>query len=114
MIEPNEFWENPEKIKIACYEWVPERVKFILYLVHGYADHSNAYPKLIKRINEIGGAVYSHEHFAHGKSGPYEPESPIPSTSSLNCHSNSFKSLVSILRRLSISLLRRSLFDLRS
>ena len=77
MSEPSEFWENPEKIKIACYEWLPENPKFILYLVHGYADHSNAYPKLIKEVNRIGGAVYSHEHFAHGKSGPYDADSPF-------------------------------------
>ena len=46
--------------------------KYNYIKVHGYADHSNAYPKLVEFINKNDGAVFSHEHFAHGNSGPYE------------------------------------------
>ena len=78
MENPSEFWENPEKVKLACYEWLPSsEPSFLLYLVHGYADHACAYPKLVRTINDMGGAVFAHEHFAHGKSGPYPPESPL-------------------------------------
>ena len=75
--EPCSFWKNPEGIELACYEWVPSNEpKFVLYLVHGYADRLNGYPKLIEMVNAIGGIVYAHDHFAHGKSGPYPQDHP--------------------------------------
>jgi len=77
MIEPCSFWKNPDDVELACYEWLPNgEINFIFYLVHGYADFSCAYPKLIEVIHQQGGAVYSHEHFAHGKSGPYPKNHP--------------------------------------
>ena len=77
MIEPCSFWKNPEGIKLACYEWPkPSDPKFVFYLVHGYMDRLNAYPKLIKMITESGGIIYSHYHFAHGESDPYPKDHP--------------------------------------
>ena len=71
------FWKNPEGIKLACYEWPkPSDPKFVFYLVHGYTDRLNAYPKLIEMITEFGGIIYSHYHFAHGESGPYPKDHP--------------------------------------
>ena len=75
--EPCSFWKNPEGIELACYEWPPSNEpKFVCYLVHGYADRLNAYTKLIETINAIGGTIYAHDHFAHGKSGPYPKNDP--------------------------------------
>ena len=75
--EPCSFWKNPEGIELACYEWQPSNEpKFVFYLVHGYCDRLNAYPKLIEMINAIGGIIYAHDHFAHGKSGPYPKDHP--------------------------------------
>ena len=75
--EPCSFWKNPEGIELACYEWVPSNEpKFVLYLVHGYSDRLNGYPKLIAMVNAIGGIVYANDHFAHGKSGPYPQDHP--------------------------------------
>ena len=34
IIEPTDFWTNPEGIKLACYEWMPKKKnpKFIIYI----------------------------------------------------------------------------------
>ena len=48
----------------------------IFDLVHGYADFALAYEKVVKAILALGGAVYAHEHYAHGKSGPVPLDSP--------------------------------------
>ena len=34
LTEPDYFWTNPEGVKLACYEWMPQNQnpKFILYI----------------------------------------------------------------------------------
>ena len=61
-------------VKIACYQWLPgpDEPKFVVYISHGYADYACAYYNVVERILSIGGAVYAHDHYAHGKSGPFE------------------------------------------
>ena len=76
-MEPTIFWKNPEGVELACYEWLPSsEIKFIAYLSHGYCGSIDAYTNLTVFINGLGGAVYMHEHFAHGKSGPYPKDDP--------------------------------------
>ena len=52
MCEPCSFWNNPDGVDLACYEWKPETndPKFVFYICHGYADRLNAYSKLIEMI----------------------------------------------------------------
>ena len=78
MCEPCSFWNNPDGIDLACYEWKLklDDPKFVFYICHGYADRLNAYSKLIEMILDSGGVIYSHDHFAHGKSGPYPKDHP--------------------------------------
>ena len=76
-MEPTIFWKNPEGVELACYEWLPSsEIKFIAYLSHGYCGSIHDYTNLTVFINGLGGAVYMHEHFAHGKSGPYPKDDP--------------------------------------
>ena len=75
--EPTLFWKNPEGVKLACYEWLPpSEIKFVAYLAHGYTGSVHDLTKLIEFFNQLGGAVYMHEAFAHGKSGPYPISHP--------------------------------------
>ncbi|CBY37055.1 unnamed protein product [Oikopleura dioica] len=59
---------------LATYRWQVDDPKFIFYLSHGYGEYtaSKAYTReFIGRVQKLGGAVYGHDHFAHGESGPY-------------------------------------------
>ena len=63
-------WRNSDGVKIACYKLLPpSEPLFIMYIIHGYGDHAQKYKELALEMNKIGGAVYSHDHFAHGNSG---------------------------------------------
>ena len=75
-IEPTSFWKNPEGVELACYEWLPSEIKFVAYLAHGYTGSVHDLTKLIEFFYQLGGAVYMHEAFAHGKSGPYPISHP--------------------------------------
>ena len=76
IIEPNEYWTNPDGVKLACYEWLPEcQPAFLVYISHGYADYACAYYNIVDKITSLGGAVYAHDHYAHGKSGPFKTTS---------------------------------------
>ena len=94
LTEPAHFWTNPEGIKLACYEWLPKNKtpKFIIYIckyrgaanvqiilifisAHGYSEHSSAYYRVVNRVLALGGAVISHDHYAHGRSGPHQADS---------------------------------------
>ena len=76
-MEPTSFWKNPEGVELACYEWLPQsEIKFVAYFAHGYTGSVHDLTKLIEFFNQLGGAVYMHEAFAHGKSGPYPISHP--------------------------------------
>ena len=76
-MEPDSFWKNPEGIELACYEFLPSsEIQFTAYLVHGYTGSIQDLTNLTEFINGLGGAVYIHEHYAHGKSGPYPNDHP--------------------------------------
>lgn len=72
-----EKWTNVDNVSLACHKWCPSsKPSFLMYIVHGYGDHAGRYSKLAEYVNSFGGIVYSHDHFAHGKSGPYDLDSP--------------------------------------
>ena len=76
-MDPVSFWKNPEGVELACYEWpLPSEIKFVAYLAHGYTGSIHDMSNLAVFMKEFGGAVYMHEHFAHGKSGPYPKDHP--------------------------------------
>ena len=41
----------------------------------GYSEHSSAYYRVVNRVLTLGGAVISHDHYAHGRSGPHQADS---------------------------------------
>jgi len=69
-----EKYESQYGYDLATYEWIPERqVSFLVYLMHGYAEYNHRfYLPLIALFKSNGGAVFAHDHFGHGESGPYE------------------------------------------
>ncbi|CAG5082006.1 Oidioi.mRNA.OKI2018_I69.PAR.g10012.t1.cds [Oikopleura dioica] len=62
--------------ELETYKWEPVgEPKFAIYLSHGYGNFANDYGyrrEFIPKILGLGGVVYSHDHYAHGKSGPFE------------------------------------------
>ena len=60
--------------KVVCslyYFIFQKKFQFLLYLSHGYGEYaaSKAYTmEFIGRIQNIGGAVYAHDHYGHGHS----------------------------------------------
>ena len=48
---------------------VKSNVKGMIYLVHGFHEHSSrdGYVELAKDLNQLGYLVFSHDHYGHGK-----------------------------------------------
>jgi len=80
MAETRSDWINEDGVTLCCYEWNNTQEKhsatFIVYVVHGYGDYAGRYAELAGQFVRAGGCVYSHDHFAHGRSGPFPLDSP--------------------------------------
>lgn len=62
-------FKDPEDVYISVYKWIPEtKVKAVLQIVHGMAEHAKRYDAFAKYLNERGIAVYAHDHRGHGES----------------------------------------------
>ena len=49
--------------------WLPDvRVKAVMLVVHGAAEHSGRYMNIVNHFVPLGYAVYSLDHFGHGRS----------------------------------------------
>ncbi|NKY88272.1 alpha/beta hydrolase [Nocardia veterana] len=48
--------------------WLPDRVRAVVVLVHGVAEHSGRYDHVGKRLADSGFAVYAFDHIGHGRS----------------------------------------------
>lgn len=49
--------------------WLPDgKVKAVLLVVHGLAEHSGRYMNIVNHFVPLGYAVYGLDHFGHGKS----------------------------------------------
>lgn len=48
--------------------WRPENPSAVVCIVHGYAEHSSRYTKVVHRLLENNFAVYTYDHRGHGKS----------------------------------------------
>jgi alpha-beta hydrolase superfamily lysophospholipase len=56
--------------KVFWRAWVPDgRVRGVIALVHGVAEHSGRYEHVGKRLADSGFAVYALDHIGHGRSG---------------------------------------------
>lgn len=55
---------------LALYtaSWLPETVKAVIVLVHGYGEHSGRYAHVVNALTQQNYAVYTIDHRGHGKS----------------------------------------------
>ncbi|CAG5090245.1 Oidioi.mRNA.OKI2018_I69.PAR.g12522.t1.cds [Oikopleura dioica] len=62
--------------ELETYKWKPEGTpKFVFYLCHGYGEWAGNHGytrEFLPKLLELGAVVFSHDHYAHGKSGPFE------------------------------------------
>ena len=72
-----------QKIKLQSLSFTSVSIKktanvqiiSIFISAHGYSEHSSAYYRVVNRVLALGGAVISHDHYAHGRSGPHQADS---------------------------------------
>jgi len=69
MIYSNGTFQNTSDHKIYCQYWLPQgRIKAVLIVVHGIAEHSGRYMNVVNYLIESGYAVCGYDHPGHGKS----------------------------------------------
>lgn len=57
-------------LSIYYQYWLPEgKVKAVLLIAHGLAEHSGRYMNVVNHFIPLGYAVYALDHIGHGKSG---------------------------------------------
>lgn len=56
-------------VEIFYQNWIAERPKGIVVLVHGVGEHSGRYSHLINEMSGSGVSFYALDHRGHGKSG---------------------------------------------
>lgn len=62
------FFDGLEGYKIYYQQWIPEKAKAVVQIVHGAVEHVGRYKHLIKYLNSANIAVYGNDHRGHGKS----------------------------------------------
>ena len=57
-----------EGLEIACYKWENDskKIKGVVQLVHGMAEHAKRYDYFARKLVEAGFIVYAHDHRGHG------------------------------------------------
>src|SRR3989441_11438139 len=60
--------ETSDKVSLFVYRWLPEtRVKAVIQIAHGWAEHAGRYARLADALCCEGYAVYANEHRRHGQ-----------------------------------------------
>lgn len=49
-------------------QWIVAKPRAIVFLCHGFAEHSGRYEHVARRLNAEGFSVYSLDHQGHGQS----------------------------------------------
>lgn len=62
--------ERQDGAAVYCYAWVPARVRCIVQIVHGGAEHAGRYTRLAEALTARGFAVYAEDHRGHGRTAP--------------------------------------------
>lgn len=57
---------NQEGMKFYAQGWNPSKVKAVVCLVHGFAEHSSRYAHVAERLGSEGYAVLAFDQFGHG------------------------------------------------
>ena len=63
-----EYFVNKQNLCIYTRKWIPEKMKAIIVLLHGYCEHSGRYHSVTKQLNKYGYGVYALDYQGHGKS----------------------------------------------
>lgn len=50
-------------------QWLVSNPRAVVFVLHGYAEHSGRYEAVAARLNAAGCSVYSFDHQGHGRSG---------------------------------------------
>jgi len=61
---------TPDGLEVHVYEWLPDdpsRIKAVIQIAHGMAEHAGRYRDFAKFLTENGFAVYANDHRGHGK-----------------------------------------------
>ena len=60
--------ETSDKVSLFVYRWLPEtRVKAVIQIAHGWAEHAGRYARLADALCREGYAVYANDHRGHGQ-----------------------------------------------
>ncbi len=54
--------------KIHAEGWVPNTIKAVVFVIHGYGEHLGRYAHVIDALAQSGYAVYALDHRGHGRS----------------------------------------------
>lgn len=59
---------DPQGVSVFVYKWLPDgRVKAVIQIAHGMAEHAARYERFAKTAAKAGYAVYANDHRGHGK-----------------------------------------------
>ncbi len=61
--------KTSDDINIFCKKDIPDNVKSIVVIVHGFAEHQARYDYFVEKLNENGYGCYRFDNRGHGKSG---------------------------------------------
>lgn len=60
--------KTQDGILLFTRTWRPQEPRAVVCIVHGYAEHSSRYTKLIQHLLQHDYAVFAYDHRGHGKS----------------------------------------------
>ncbi|MFX1408706.1 MAG: alpha/beta hydrolase, partial [Promethearchaeota archaeon] len=61
-------FKGDKDLTIYYQAWIPEHLKAVIQVVHGFAEHSGRYMNIINKLIPLGYAIYATDHRGHGKS----------------------------------------------
>jgi alpha-beta hydrolase superfamily lysophospholipase len=70
MISEDFFLKAEDNTQVFVYSWLPDlgvRIKGVLQIVHGMAEHAGRYHDFAKHLASYGYAVFANDHRGHGK-----------------------------------------------
>jgi alpha-beta hydrolase superfamily lysophospholipase len=56
-------------VVITYYEWLVEKPRAVVQLLHGIGEHARRYEKLVGDLNDAGYSVVADDHRGHGQTG---------------------------------------------
>jgi len=80
MVQNESFFESHDGARLCLYRWSPgqdeTRVKAVVHIVHGMAEHAARYQRLAEKLTEAGIEVWAADQRGHGKTANLEINGP--------------------------------------